>query len=93
MDVFSSSVRRIGPLAKKITVVNRHERPGAGGRGWIAGPGVARVGAAEKAETRKAGSAGHRCSQEGWAFIHHDLFLVERPYSEGDPRRHRRRVA
>jgi esterase/lipase superfamily enzyme len=42
--------------------------------GWIAG-GVARVGAAEKAELEKLGLRVIDASQQGWGIINHDLFL------------------
>jgi len=74
MDVFSSSVRRIGPLAKKITVVTATNDRALAVAGWIAG-GVARVGAAEKAELEKLGLQVIDASQEGWGIINHDLFL------------------
>jgi esterase/lipase superfamily enzyme len=74
MDVFSSSVRRIGPLARKITVVTATNDRALAVAGWIAG-GVARVGAAEKAELERMGLQVIDASQEGWGIINHDLFL------------------
>jgi len=74
MDVFSSSVKRIGPLAKKITVITATNDRALAVAGWIAG-GVARVGAAEKAELERMGLQVVDASQESWGVINHDLFL------------------
>jgi esterase/lipase superfamily enzyme len=74
MDVFTSSVERIGPLASKITVVTSTNDRALAVSGWIAG-GVTRVGAAEKAELKRLGLHVIDASQEGWGIINHDLFL------------------
>jgi esterase/lipase superfamily enzyme len=74
LDVFTSSVRRIGPLARKITVITATNDRALAVSGWIAG-GVARVGAAEKAELEKLGLRVIDASQQGWGIINHDLFL------------------
>jgi len=74
MDVFSSSVKRIGPLAKKITVITATNDRALAVAGWIAG-GVARVGAAEKVELERMGLQVVDASQESWGVINHDLFL------------------
>jgi esterase/lipase superfamily enzyme len=74
LDVFTSSVQRIGPLASKITVVTATNDRALAVSGWIAG-GVTRVGAAEKAELKRLGLHVIDASQEGWGIINHDLFL------------------
>lgn len=74
MDVFSSSVERIGPLASNITVItSTNDRALAVSR-WIAG-GITRVGAAEHAELKRLGLHVIDASKQGWGIINHDLFL------------------
>jgi esterase/lipase superfamily enzyme len=74
MDVFTSSVERIGPLASKITVVTATNDRALAVSGWMAG-GVTRVGAAEKAELKRLGLHVIDATAEGWGIINHDLFL------------------
>ena len=64
MDVFTSSVERVGPLASKITVVTATNDRALAVSGWLAG-GITRVGAAEKAAARAAGAARDRCLAAG----------------------------
>jgi esterase/lipase superfamily enzyme len=74
MDVFSSSVERIGPLASKIVVItSTNDRALAVSR-WMAG-GITRVGAAEQAALKRLGLQVIDASQQGWGIINHDLFL------------------
>jgi esterase/lipase superfamily enzyme len=74
IDVFKSSVSRIGPLAGKITLItSTNDRALAVSR-WIAG-GITRVGAAEKAQLEKLGLRVIDASAQGWGIINHDLFL------------------
>jgi esterase/lipase superfamily enzyme len=74
IDVFSSSVERLGPLARKITIiVATNDRALALSR-KLAG-GVARVGATEKAQLERMGLRVIDASHEGWGLINHDLFL------------------
>jgi esterase/lipase superfamily enzyme len=74
MDVFSSSVERIGALAPKIIVVTAiNDRALAVSR-WIAG-GITRVGAVEKARLTKLGLRVVDASEQGWGIVNHDLFL------------------
>src|SRR5262249_35552585 len=49
MDVFASSVDRIGPIAQKITLVTAANDRALAVSGWLAG-GITRVGAAHKAQ-------------------------------------------
>jgi esterase/lipase superfamily enzyme len=74
VDVFSSSVERIGALAPKITVIAATNDRALALSGWIAG-GIKRVGAAEQAELKRLGLRVIDASREGWGIINHDLFL------------------
>jgi esterase/lipase superfamily enzyme len=74
MDVFSSSVERIGSLAPNIIVVAATNDRALALSRWIAG-GITRVGAAEKARLTKLGLRVVDASQEGWGIVNHDLFL------------------
>ncbi len=74
MDVFSSSVERIGPLARKITVVTSTNDRALAVSGWIAG-GITRVGAAEQDQLKRLGLNVIDASAQGWGIINHDLFL------------------
>jgi esterase/lipase superfamily enzyme len=74
MDVFSSSVERIGPLARKITVVTSTNDRALAVSGWIAG-GITRVGAAEQDQLKRLGLNVIDASGQGWGIINHDLFL------------------
>ena len=74
MDVFSSAIGRIGPLAGKITVVTSTNDRALALSGRIAG-GMTRVGAAEKAAIERLGGRVIDASDAGWGIINHDLFL------------------
>jgi esterase/lipase superfamily enzyme len=74
MDVFTSSVERIPPLAPKITVITATNDRALAVAGWIAG-GMTRVGAAEKAQLERMGLRVIDASAQGWGIINHDLFL------------------
>jgi esterase/lipase superfamily enzyme len=74
MDVFTSSVERIGPIASKVTVVIATNDRALAVSSWIAG-GTKRVGAAEKAQLERLGLRVIDASQQGWGIINHDLFL------------------
>ncbi|MBO0758597.1 MAG: alpha/beta hydrolase [Bradyrhizobiaceae bacterium] len=74
IDVFSSSVARIGPLASKITVITSTNDRALAISALIAG-GITRVGSAEKARLESLGLRVIDASQEGWGIINHDLFL------------------
>nr|WP_249804971.1 alpha/beta hydrolase [Bradyrhizobium sp. CW4] len=74
MDVFSSAIQRIGPLAGKITVIAATNDRALALSGQIAG-GMTRVGAAEKAVIARLGVRVVDASAEGWGIINHDLFL------------------
>jgi esterase/lipase superfamily enzyme len=73
MDVFSSSVERVGALASRITVITATNDRALAVSGWIAG--ASRVGAAEAAALKKFGVRVIDASQEGWGIVNHDLFL------------------
>ena len=74
MDVFSSTIGRIGPLAGKITVITSTNDRALALSGRIAG-GMTRVGAAEKAAIERLGVRVIDASDAGWGIINHDLFL------------------
>ncbi len=74
MDVFSSAIKRIGPLAGKITVITATNDRALALSGEIAG-GMTRVGAAEKAEIERLGVRVIDASAAGWGIINHDVFL------------------
>lgn len=74
MDVFSSAIRRIGPLAGKITVIASTNDRALALSGRLAG-GIRRVGAAEKAAIERLGVRVIDASEAGWGIINHDLFL------------------
>jgi esterase/lipase superfamily enzyme len=74
MDVFSSAINRIGPLARKITVITATNDRALALSGKIAG-GMTRVGAAEKAAIERLGVRVIDASEAGWGVINHDLFL------------------
>jgi esterase/lipase superfamily enzyme len=74
MDVFTSSVERMPPLAPKITVITATNDRALAVAGWIAG-GTKRVGAAEKTQLERLGLRVIDASAEGWGIINHDLFL------------------
>ena len=74
MDVFSSAIDHIGPLARKITVITATNDRALALSGRIAG-GMTQVGAAEKAAIEQLGVRVIDASQAGWGIINHDLFL------------------
>ena len=74
MDVFSSATTRIGPLARKITVITATNDRALALSGRLAG-GMTRVGAAEKAAIERLGVRVIDASEAGWGVINHDLFL------------------
>src|SRR5262249_30639507 len=75
MDVFSSAIHRIGPLARKSTVDAATNDRALALSGGIDG-GLTRVGAAEQATVERLGVQDVDASQEGWGIINHDLFLL-----------------
>lgn len=74
LDVFSSSVARIGPLAQKITVITATNDRALALSSRVAG-GITRVGAAEKTALEQLGLHVVDASQYGWGIINHDLFM------------------
>jgi len=74
MDVFATSIRHIGPLAKKITLITATNDRALAVSRWMAG-GKTRVGSAEKSRLQQLGLRVVDASQEGWGLINHDLFL------------------
>ena len=84
MDVFASSVDRIGPIAQKITLVTAANDRALALSGWLAG-GITRVGAAHTAQLEKLGLRVIDASHQGWGVINHDLFLSNERHPAGDP--------
>jgi esterase/lipase superfamily enzyme len=74
IDVFSSSIERLGPLARKITIITATNDRALAISRKLAG-GISRVGAAEKAQLERLGLRVIDASQQGWGLINHDLFL------------------
>jgi len=74
MDVFTAAINRIGPLARKITVIAATNDRALALSGQIAG-GMTRVGAAEKAAIERLGVRVIDASEAGWGIVNHDLFL------------------
>jgi esterase/lipase superfamily enzyme len=74
MDVFSSSVAQIGPLARNITVLTATNDRALAVSRWMAG-GTTRVGAAQAPQLEQLGLHVIDTSHEGWGVINHDLFL------------------
>lgn len=74
MDVFSSAINRIGPLARKITVITATNDRALALSGRLAG-GMTRVGASEKVAIERLGVRVIDASEAGWGIINHDLFL------------------
>jgi esterase/lipase superfamily enzyme len=74
MDVFTSSVERIGPIARNITVLTATNDRALAVSRWMAG-GMTRVGAAQKAQLEQLGLHVIDGSEEGWGVVNHDLFL------------------
>jgi esterase/lipase superfamily enzyme len=74
IDVFSSSVRRVGGMAQRITVLTAANDRALGIVNKLAG-GIARVGTAEKQQLEALGLRVIDASQFGGSGINHDLFL------------------
>jgi esterase/lipase superfamily enzyme len=74
LDVFSSAIGRMGPLAGKITVITSTDDRALALSAQLAG-GMTRVGAAEKAAIERLGVRVIDASDAGWGLINHDLFL------------------
>src|SRR5690606_8013713 len=74
IDVFTSSVRRIGSLAGRITVLTAANDRALGIMNRLAG-GISRVGTAEKERLESMGLKVIDASQFGGSGVNHDLFL------------------
>ena len=74
MDIFVSSIQRMGPIARKITVVTATNDRALALSSRVAG-GVTRVGAAEKSQLEQLGLRVVDASGLGWGIINHDLFM------------------
>ena len=74
LDIFTSSMARIRPLAPKITVITATNDRALALSSRVAG-GITRVGAAEKTALEQLGLRVVDASQYGWGIINHDLFM------------------
>ena len=74
MDIFVSSIQRMGPIGRKITVVTATNDRALALSSRVAG-GVTRVGAAEKSQLEQLGLRVVDASGLGWGIINHDLFM------------------
>lgn len=73
-DVFTSTVRRLGPLAQKLTLITALNDRALEVSRRLAG-GVARAGAADRDTIERLGVRVADASEYGWGIIRHDLFL------------------
>jgi len=73
IDVFTSSIERLGPIARKITIVTATNDRALALSRRLAG-GITRVGAAEKAQLERLGLSVIDAS-DSWGIINHDSFL------------------
>ena len=74
LDIFTSSMARIRPLASKITVITATNDRALALSSRVAG-GITRVGAAEKTALEQLGLRVVDASQYGWGIVNHDLFM------------------
>ena len=74
VDVFASSVARLGPVAQKMTVIIASNDRALALAGRVAG-GVARVGAADREALAQLGLRVIDASALGFGIVNHDLFL------------------
>jgi len=74
VDVFASSVARLGPLAQKMTVITASNDRALALAGRVAG-GVTRVGAADREALAQLGLRVVDASALGFGIVNHDLFL------------------
>jgi esterase/lipase superfamily enzyme len=74
IDIFKSSIERLGPLARKITIVTATNDRALALSRRLAG-GITRVGAAEKAQLERLGLNVIDAS-DNWGIINHAQFLT-----------------
>src|SRR6266481_8870146 len=74
IDVFTSSIERLGPLARKITIVTATNDRALALSRRLAG-GITRVGSAEKEQLERLGLNVIDAS-DSWGIINHDAFLT-----------------
>ncbi len=80
-DVFTAGVKRLGPMAKRMTLITAvNDRALAVSR-RLAG-GVPRAGAADRDTLEALGVRVADASDYGWGVIRHDLFLSDREVRE-----------
>ena len=76
VDVFTSSIKHIGPLAAKITLITATNDRALAVSGWLNG-GITRVGASEKSRLETLCLRVIDATHEGWGIINHDLFMSD----------------
>lgn len=76
VDAFEQTVSRLGPLAKRMTVIIDPGDRALAVSARIAG-GVARAGAADRARLEALGVRVADTSGRGWSMLRHDLFLSD----------------
>ena len=74
IDVFTSSIERLGPIARKITIVTATNDRALAISSRLAG-GITRVGAAEKAQLERLGLNVIDAS-DSWGLINHSSFMT-----------------
>lgn len=74
VDLFATGLQRIGPLAKKLTVISATNDRALAVSRQLAG-GVTRAGAADRAMLEPLGVKVVDASDYGWGILRHDLFL------------------
>lgn len=76
IDAFEQTVKRLGPLAKRMTVIIDPGDRALAVSARIAG-GVARAGAADRSRLDALGVRVADTSGRGWSMLRHDLFLSD----------------
>jgi esterase/lipase superfamily enzyme len=76
VDAFEQTVTRLGPLARRMTVIVDPGDRALAVSARIAG-GVARAGAADRARLEALGVRVADTSGRGWSMLRHDLFLSD----------------
>lgn len=77
VDLFATSLKRIGPLATHITVIGSTKDRALALSGTVAG-GVPRVGGAVREQLEPLGVKVVDASDYGWGVIGHDVFLTNK---------------
>lgn len=81
IDAFEQTVARLGPIARRMTVIVDPGDKALAVSSRIAG-GVARAGAAERERLEKLGVRVADTAGRGWSMLRHDLFLSDREVTQ-----------